>query len=373
MALNACGSLLQISSPFIIAPLVDYVKDGENAWADHISFFDTAGSAWLAWLTPERQYGVSLALLLVATQGTGYILSENIGFKQSFVGSKSTNALIALIYEKQLKLSTATNKVFSQGEIVTFVQVDAQKMIYLTSQMPAVATLPFTLIMCFILLFKYLGVAFFAGIGVFVISLLVNISLSRCSARAQKAYMKKTDARISITTECLNNIKMIKLFSWTEIFQRLIAKKRNEELSAQFTRMSIIMLIMASLSFFPLMLQVVSFAAYIGSGHEMDLSLAVTVITIFNIVRGPISSLPMFLGQFIEFIVAMKRIQKFLLCGEVNPTLVAYDAKEENSIKISNANFHWGIKAEDKEEEHKKVIKDRKQQLQLTPSTQQEN
>ena len=48
------------------------------------------------------------------------------------------------------------------------------------------ATLPFTLIACFVLLFKYLGLTFFAGIGVFIISLLVNVSLSRCSARNQK-------------------------------------------------------------------------------------------------------------------------------------------------------------------------------------------
>lgn len=221
------------------------------------------------------------------------------------MGSKSTNSLIALIYEKQLKLSSATNKVFSQGEIITFVQVDAQKMIYLTSQMPAVATLPFTLIMCFILLFKYLGVSFLAGIGVFIVSLLVNISLSRWNAKQQVKYMKKQDARISVTTECLNNIKMIKLYSWVEIFRKLIAKKRGEELSMQLIRININMIIMASLYFFPIMLQVVSFTAYIGSGHVIDLSLAITIITIFNIVIQPIRNLPMFIGQFIEFIIAM--------------------------------------------------------------------
>jgi hypothetical protein len=37
------------------------------------------------------------------------------------IGSKSTNALIALIYDKQLKISSATNKMFTQGEIITFV------------------------------------------------------------------------------------------------------------------------------------------------------------------------------------------------------------------------------------------------------------
>jgi ABC-type transport system involved in cytochrome bd biosynthesis fused ATPase/permease subunit len=200
------------------------------------------------------------------------------------MGSKSTNSLIALIYEKQLKLSSATNKVFSQGEIITFVQVDAQKMIYLTSQMPWVATLPFTLIMCFILLFKYLGISFLAGVGVFVVSLLVNISLSRWNARVQKRYMKKLDARVSITTECLNNIKMIKLFSWVGIFDKLIASKRNEELGMQLIRISINMIIMSSLYFFPIMLKIVSFTTYIGTGHSIDISLAFTIITIFNII-----------------------------------------------------------------------------------------
>ena len=36
------------------------------------------------------------------------------------VGCNSTNALIGLIYKKQLKMSNATNKNFSAGEIINF-------------------------------------------------------------------------------------------------------------------------------------------------------------------------------------------------------------------------------------------------------------
>ena len=66
MCLNGIQSLLQISSPFIISPLIDYVKDGENAWADKISFFDTTGTKF-EYLTPQRQYGICLSLNLVLT------------------------------------------------------------------------------------------------------------------------------------------------------------------------------------------------------------------------------------------------------------------------------------------------------------------
>ena len=42
--------------------------------------------------------------------------------------------------------------------------------------------------------------------------------------------MKKSDARVSTTSESLNNIKMLKLYSWTEQFEKTITEKRNEEL-----------------------------------------------------------------------------------------------------------------------------------------------
>jgi hypothetical protein len=115
---------------------------------------------------------MSLGLLLVFAQGLSCILAENIDFKQNMIGAKSTNAVIALIYDKQLKLSPATNKDFTQGEIFTFVQADA-------TQLPAVASLPFVLIMCFALLFYYLKVTFLVGIGVFAISVFFNVFFTK--------------------------------------------------------------------------------------------------------------------------------------------------------------------------------------------------
>ena len=88
----------------------------------------------------------------------------------------------------------------------------------------------------------------------FILSLVVNIAISRCNARNQKKYMKLTDARVSVTAESLNNIKMIKLYSWIPIFRKMIQVKRKEELSFQFIRMNYIMLTLGSLTFFPLLL-----------------------------------------------------------------------------------------------------------------------
>ncbi len=69
-----------------------------------------------------------LVVTLVLTQGLSYIIIEHLKLYQRMIGVKSTNALIAMIYEKQLRVTTATNKKFSSGEMINFIQVDAVKM-----------------------------------------------------------------------------------------------------------------------------------------------------------------------------------------------------------------------------------------------------
>jgi hypothetical protein len=50
--------------------------------------------------------------------------------------------------------------------------------------------------------------------------------------------------------------------------------------------------------------------------------------------------------------VAMRRIQKFLLCDEINPSIVCQqkgtpEFTQEVAIQIKNdSSYHWGIKAD---------------------------
>jgi len=102
MILTITSSILSLSSPFLIKPLIQYIKTGENVWSEQygIEFFDFTGNKYLEWIKQDMQYGICLALMFVLSQGFGYLVTENISFRQTMVGSKSANALIGLIYEK---------------------------------------------------------------------------------------------------------------------------------------------------------------------------------------------------------------------------------------------------------------------------------
>lgn len=49
---------------------------------------------------------------------------------------------------------------------------------------------------------------------------------------------------------------------------------------------------------------------------------AFTILTILNILQEPLRSLPLFMGQMIEFMIAMRRIQDFIGVDEINSSII---------------------------------------------------
>lgn len=166
--------------------------------------------------------------------------------------------------------------------------------------------------------------------------------------------MKYSDNRVKTTNESLNNIKMLKLYSWTSIFTETIRQKRSDELQWLWKRFRNGQKTVSSLYFFPAILSAVVFACYIGTGNYLSLDVAFTVITLLNMIKDPLRMLPLFVGSFLELLVSMKRIQAFLLVDEVNTTLIRHVDREEtpNAIEIRPlSNFHWGVKKQDSSNE----------------------
>ena len=56
------------------------------------------------------------------------------------------------------------------------------------------------------------------------------MAIGKYASVLQKRYMKFKDARVKALTEGLNNIRMLKLYSWGDIFKHLIKEKRIPEL-----------------------------------------------------------------------------------------------------------------------------------------------
>lgn len=88
------------------------------------------------------------------------------------------------------------------------------------------------------------------------------------------------------------------------------------------------------------------FAVYIKFGDGIDLGTAFTVLTVLNLIKDPLRSLPLFVGQFIEFTISMQRISDFIMVEEINESIVQKLDHEvtQESVDIRRGTFHWGPK-----------------------------
>ena len=138
---------------------------------------------------------------------------------------------------------------------------------------------------------------------------------------------------------------MLKLYSWSDIFKHLISEKRIPELGMLRKRYNLSIVNISTLYFFPSILSAVIFSFYIGFGNTLSLDIAFTVMTILNLIKEPLRSLPQFIGQLLEFQVSMTRIQEFIQVDEINTSMVNQVSGRSTSASVAispGANFHWG-------------------------------
>ena len=144
------------------------------------------------------------------------------------------------------------------------------------------ARIPFIFFLAFTAFFYYFGWYFLSGLVVVVLAV-VSQSLSGCwITRVQNKLMEAKDERMKVTTEALNNAKMLKLYSWEKNFMKRIWRKRALEL-VQLKRQGWgISWMVSCIYFWPNLLPVVVFSTYIGFGNQLTLGIAVASLILFN-------------------------------------------------------------------------------------------
>lgn len=146
------------------------------------------------------------------------MLSQQGNYMQGILGAKAYTGVAAITYNKILRCSSATNKQFAQAEIINFIQVDAAKIFFLAWVFPVVARLPLQLIFAISFLIYFLGYSLLGALGVSVVLVVINFFLAIIGQKVQKVVLTRKDQRMRYTTEMINNIKIIKLNSWTKHF-----------------------------------------------------------------------------------------------------------------------------------------------------------
>jgi ABC-type multidrug transport system fused ATPase/permease subunit len=259
------------------------------------------------------------------------------------MGNKSFLELKNLIFDKILKLSPSID--INTGEIYNFVQIDSNKLNKLIINLPNIFSIPIILIAYNYLLYQCIGISFVPGVVVMIIFLLINYYYRTQFSKYLKLHMKKSDARIKATTEVINNLKVIKLNAWDDLAIEKIQVARGQELNALDMRYYITTISQTLLWFAPIAMSIASIGLYQYLNDEFKIADVFTSLGIFTSFKGLLRNLPNTLDVFVETLISLSRIEKFLDLQEVDDTNIEkyedISMKNKIALQITNGNFTW--------------------------------
>eukprot|EP00090_Calanus_glacialis_P002437 TRINITY_DN11824_c0_g1_i1.p1 TRINITY_DN11824_c0_g1~~TRINITY_DN11824_c0_g1_i1.p1 ORF type:complete len:1639 (-),score=332.95 TRINITY_DN11824_c0_g1_i1:544-5460(-) len=289
----------------------------------------------------------AIALLLVALFQT--ILLSTYFYWMYLIGLWTKSALISALYRKSLTVTAESKKGSTSGEIVNLMSVDCQKIGDILPYLNMLWSSPLQITVAIYLLYQILGASVIAGLVVMIVLIPVNGFSAAITRKLQVKMMKQKDIRVKKMNELLSGMKILKLYAWEPSFMQEVVDIRNSELKILLN----IGYLSAAISFIwtcaPFVVSLVTFAVYVLSDENnvLDAQKAFTSLALFNILRFPLSMLPMMITSAIQASVSIKRINKFMRCEELDPNSIVKNDKSSEAISVSNASFNWGEKEDD--------------------------
>jgi ABC-type multidrug transport system fused ATPase/permease subunit len=99
-------------------------------------------------------------------------------------------------------------------------------------------------------------------------------------------------------TETINHIKAVKFYSWQDIFEDEIRKRRSNEMDSYMQQAKWSAISIVVLHFLNSILGSTILSVYIGTGHTLTVSQAFTALMYIGMAIGPMRSLPHFYNSY---------------------------------------------------------------------------
>uniref|UniRef100_A0A3B3WNI9 ABC-type glutathione-S-conjugate transporter n=1 Tax=Poecilia mexicana TaxID=48701 RepID=A0A3B3WNI9_9TELE len=267
-------------------------------------------------------------LLLVVALLQSLVLQQFV--RRCFVlGMKVRAALMAAVYKKALVMSNDNRKESTVGETVNLMSADAQRFNDVTNFIHLLWSCPLQIIVSVVFLWLELGPSTLAGVAVMLLMVPVNGLLANQAKKIQRENMKSKDKRLKIMNEILNGIKVtLKLFAWEPSFQTQVEDIRGEELKVmrKFAYLTSFSTFISNCA--PTLVSLATFAVFVGvsSDNILTAEKAFTSISLFNILRQPLSMLPTLIASIVQTAVSKKRLEKFLGGDDLESDIVRHDS-----------------------------------------------
>ncbi|KAG0339821.1 hypothetical protein BG004_006659 [Podila humilis] len=340
------ATLLVYVQPVLLGYIMDFIESGS-------SDISNATLSTSPLLQPQPQpvsKGIMLATCMFFTSLFSSIANAQLSQQSAERGMEIRSGLAGLIYRKALRLSPEARQQSTEGELSNHMSVDAEK--WATSALntlPQWVSLPIEVLLALWMLYQQLGWCALVGLVTILVLIPVQNKVATVFDDVKSRKMEAMDNRIRLVSEVFTGIKAVKMYGWEDAFKSKIAKYRQIEM-AVLRRFGIVyagMTLIFSTTMFMSLLSFGIFALVGGPGGtpgEITPHVIFVSLSLFGLLSKPISAMDHILSDTTSVLVATRRIQRFLLAEELQPSSLLLlteltEEEQEGHLRNSSSNY----------------------------------
>lgn len=295
--------------------------------------------------------------------GVGYALGASIMvlvmgvfinhafYNAMLTGAQVKGVLTKAILDKTFRLSENSKHKFPSSKITSMMGTDLARIDFALGFQPFLVTFPVPIAITIGILVHNIGAVAMVGVGIVIVFMVAITLLSgKLFAYRRKATVH-TDARVNYIKEVLNNLKMIKFYSWETPYNKNITESRSSEMAIVYRMQVARNLIISSAMSLTLFASMASFLVlYATSGGTRSPAALFSSISLFNSLSQQVIMLPMALASGSDAIVGVIRTGELLAAEEIDKDATTTEAlpamkeamdKANSAIRVNHASFEW--------------------------------
>lgn len=281
--------------------------------------------------------GVLLALCGVV-MGVGF---QHYFYRTLAANQNTTNDLNQRIFRQSLKLSLRARTKSQVGDIVN----------HMTSDTDALADFPIILgdltwavvmiIGATAMLFYYIGWSALPAMIILTCLIPLTHFVAKRFVRYEEKMMHEKDARITLMSQVLNSIRVIKYFSWEKAMTKEVQALRSAELKSRKTLARAEVLSGITYLAVSTIVLFIALLTHAYRGQPLDAATVFTCISLFGLLEEPFGQLSRLFSRFSQGLVSSKRIMDFLALEQVEDVLKSTTAQSDSAIELKNVSLSY--------------------------------
>jgi len=282
------------------------------------------------------------AAILVGVNVLGFYADHHWNDQTSRLGSYAKAGIISMLYSKITKLSTHSITKISAGQLVNLAANDVNTVEMLSFFFPSVISGWVCLISGAALMWIYFGVICLLGVGYIVATVPLQMIIAQTASKPRSEKNNITDERVRKTSELIQDIRLLKMYTWELKFREIIAILRKKDIVATNKILFWESLSRALANSSHFIATFLIFMLYYVTGGDLTIPKAFAGYYLLNYMRN-------YGGYFVynsftfvsEARLFFKRLDKVMETAEMNQ--VVFDAPKDsaNSIEFENFNAYW--------------------------------